>query len=91
LDGILELDFDTIVPGHGPLASRADLIQFRADLEAMRNRIAALIRMGASKDQVLVTFEADYGWRSTGCPPSPPTAGCLQFQQMDALIEELTP
>jgi hypothetical protein len=47
--------------------------------------------MGASKAQVLATFETDYGWRSTGCPPSPPTPGCLQFQQMDALIGELTP
>jgi hypothetical protein len=24
------------------------------------------------------------------CPPSPPTPGCLQFQQMDALIAELS-
>jgi hypothetical protein len=55
----------------------------------MRTRIAELVRMGASKAQVLATFETDYGWRSTGCPPSPPTPGCLQFQQMDALIAEL--
>ena len=34
-------------------------------------------------------LEDDYGWRSTGCPPSPPTAGCLQYQQLDALIQEL--
>ena len=47
--------------------------------------------MGATKEQVVATFETDYGWRATGCPPSPPKAGCLQFQQMDALIAELTP
>jgi len=91
LDGVLELDFDTIIPGHGPVSTRDDLVNFRADLEAMRDRIAELVRVGATKEQVVATFEADYGWRSTGCPPSPPTAGCLQFQQMDALIEELTP
>jgi glyoxylase-like metal-dependent hydrolase (beta-lactamase superfamily II) len=89
LDAVLALDFDTIVPGHGPVSTRADLVQFRADLEAMRERIAGLIDMGASKGQILAVFESDYGWRSTGCPPSPPTPGCLQFQQMDALIEEL--
>lgn len=90
LDGMLELDFDIVIPGHGPVSTRADVVKFRADLETMRDRIAALIRMGATKDQVVATFEADYGWRATGCPPSPPTAGCLQFQQMDALIDELT-
>jgi cyclase len=89
LDGILTLDFDTIVPGHGPISTRADLVQFKADLEAMRTRIARMIAEGASKAALLKVFEDDYGWRSTGCPPRPPTAGCLQFQQMDALITEL--
>ena len=91
LDGVLTLDFDTVIPGHGPISTRDDLMRFRADLETMRDRIAALIRAGATKQQVLTVFEADYGWRSTGCPPSPPTPGCLQFQQMDSLIDELTP
>jgi len=91
LDRTLELDFDTIIPGHGSISTRDDLVRFRADLGAMRARIAELIRTGATKDQVAAVFETDYGWRATGCPPSPPTAGCLQFQQLDALIEELRP
>jgi cyclase len=89
LDGALELDFDTIIPGHGPVATRADMVQFRNDVEAMRDRIAMLVRSGATKQQVVTVFETDYGWRAAGCPPSPPTGGCLQFQQMDALIREL--
>ena len=89
LDRALELDFDTIIPGHGPVSTKDDVIKFRADLEIMRDRIVAMVRQGASRDEVVRTFEADYGWRSTGCPLSPPTAGCLQFQQMDALIAEL--
>jgi glyoxylase-like metal-dependent hydrolase (beta-lactamase superfamily II) len=89
LEGILTLDFDTIVPGHGPVSTRADLVRFKANLEAMRTRIAAMIQQGATKGAVVKVFEDDYGWRSTGCPPTPPTAGCLQFQQIDALIAEL--
>ena len=89
LEGALALDFDTIIPGHGPVSTRADLVQFNIDVAAMRDRIGELIRSGASKQQVLAMFEMDYGWRSTGCPPSPPTPGCLQFQQMDSLIAEL--
>jgi glyoxylase-like metal-dependent hydrolase (beta-lactamase superfamily II) len=90
LDAALQLDFDTIIPGHGPVSTRADLVQFRNDVEAMRDRIAMLVRSGATKQQVVSVFETDYGWRATGCPPSPPTPGCLQFQQMDSLIEELS-
>ena len=55
----------------------------------MRNRLAGLVKQGTSKDDFVKTLETDYGWRATGCPPSPPTAGCLQFQQADAMIAEL--
>jgi cyclase len=89
LDGALQLDFDTVIPGHGPVSTRAEMTSFRNDVAAMRDRIGALVRSGATKQQVVSVFETDYGWRATGCPPSPPTGGCLQFQQMDALIEEL--
>ena len=90
LDGVLTLDFDTVIPGHGPVSTRADVTKFRADVDAMRTRIAELVHGGATKQQVLTVFEMDYGWRSTGCPPTPPTGGCLQFQQMDSLIQELS-
>jgi glyoxylase-like metal-dependent hydrolase (beta-lactamase superfamily II) len=89
LDRVLELDVDLVIPGHGPVATKEDLRTFKSDLELMRGRIAGMIRRGATKDAVVRTLESDYGWRATGCPPSPPTAGCLQFQQSDALIEEL--
>ena len=89
LDGVMALDFDTVIPGHGPVSSKDDLLKFRADLETMRNRLSGLIKQGRSKAEVLSILETDYGWRSTGCPLSPPTAGCLQFQQVDALLAEL--
>jgi cyclase len=89
LDGALTLDFDTVIPGHGAVSTRDDVVNFRADLETMRTRLAGLVKRGASKDDFVKTLETDYGWRATGCPPSPPTAGCLQFQQADAMIAEL--
>jgi len=89
LDGALTLDFDTVIPGHGLVSTRNDVVKFRADLETMRNRLAGLIRSGITRADVLRALETDYGWRSTGCPPSPPTPGCLQFQQSDAMMAEL--
>lgn len=90
IDAVLSLDFDTIVPGHGPIAQREDLARFRENLSRMVRRVDSFIEMGATRSQVAALLEADYGWRAEGCPPSPPTPGCLQFQQLDALIEELS-
>ena len=89
MDEMLNLDFDTVIPGHGPVSTRADVMKFRADLETMRTRLAGLIKSGRSKAELAKILEDDYGWRSTGCPPSPPTPGCLQYQQLDALMQEL--
>jgi glyoxylase-like metal-dependent hydrolase (beta-lactamase superfamily II) len=89
LEGVLGLDFEQIIPGHGPVALRADLMKFKTDLETMRQRLTDVIRGGATRAEIVKILEADYAWRSTGCPPSPPTAGCLQYQQVDALIAEL--
>jgi cyclase len=89
LDGALQVDFDTVIPGHGPVSTKNDVVKFRSDVEALRNHLAGLIKEGKSKAEVLNVLETDYGWRSKGCPLTPPTAGCLQFQQSDALLAEL--
>jgi len=89
MDGMLKLDFDTVIPGHGPVSTRADVVKFKSDLETMRTRLIGLIKEGKSKSELAKILEDDYGWRSTGCPPSPPTPGCLQYQQLDSLIKEL--
>jgi glyoxylase-like metal-dependent hydrolase (beta-lactamase superfamily II) len=89
LDGALTLDFDTVIPGHGPVSSKADVAAFRADIDTMRTRLAGMVRQGKTKDNMVNTLEADYGWRAKGCPPTPPTPGCLQFQQADAMYAEL--
>ncbi len=46
-------DSDTkIIPGHGPLASRADLERYRTMLVAARDRVAAAIAEGQTLEQV---------------------------------------
>lgn len=89
LDGALQLDFDTVIPGHGPISTKADVVKFKSDLEAMRSRLVSLIKQGKTKSDMVNILEADYGWRATGCPLTPPTAGCLQFQQAEAMFAEL--
>ena len=43
----------TVIPGHGAIARYADLARFTEMLESVRNRIADLIAMGASLEQVI--------------------------------------
>jgi glyoxylase-like metal-dependent hydrolase (beta-lactamase superfamily II) len=43
LDRVLALDFDTVVPGHGPLATRADLERFRAFMSTLWEQTAAIV------------------------------------------------
>jgi cyclase len=46
-------DKTKIVPGHGPLATKADVVAYRAMLATARDRIAKLIKDGKSEDEVL--------------------------------------
>jgi cyclase len=53
------------IPGHGPLATRADLQAFRDMLKEVRDRIAKLKAAGRSRDEVIAakpTAEYDAKW-----------------------------
>jgi cyclase len=89
LDGALALDIDAVIPGHGPVATKADLRDFRNGVAAMQTHLKELVRSGISRDDLAKRIEMEYGWRATGCPLTPPTPGCLQYQQLDALMREL--
>jgi glyoxylase-like metal-dependent hydrolase (beta-lactamase superfamily II) len=41
LDRVLTLDFDTVIPGHGPVAKKADLVKWRDSIAELRSRVKA--------------------------------------------------
>ena len=51
MNNVLALDFDTAIPGHGAIMDRSDVVAFRNQMEAVRARMADLIRAGTSKGQ----------------------------------------
>jgi cyclase len=51
MNNILELDFDTAIPGHGAIMNRDDVVNFRNQMEAVRARMAELIRSGMPKSE----------------------------------------
>src|SRR5277367_5924376 len=52
LDGVLKLDFDIAIPGHGPVSDRAGILKFRNEFQAMREQIQGMVHSGSSKDEI---------------------------------------
>ena len=63
LDAILTLDFDTAVPGAGPVLTKADVQAFRTKIGTVIGRSAALVKAGVPADQLLMQLKTDdLGW-----------------------------
>ena len=46
MNNILSLDWNTAIPGHGEVMDRRDVLNFRNQMEAVRIRMAELVRQG---------------------------------------------
>ena len=62
LDGAMTLDFDTVIPGHGPVTTKAGLMTYRDNIVKMRERVTSLIRSGKTQDDLAKFMTAEYNW-----------------------------
>ena len=63
LDAMLKLDFDTAVPGAGPVLTKADVQAFRTKFATVMARASELVQKGVPKDQLLMQLKTDdIGW-----------------------------
>ena len=63
LDAMLKLDFDTAIPGAGPVLTKADVQAFRAKIGTVIDRASALVKAGVAPDQLLMQLKTDdLGW-----------------------------
>jgi glyoxylase-like metal-dependent hydrolase (beta-lactamase superfamily II) len=83
LDGVLNSgwDFDTVIPGHGPISKKADLMQYRQNFEKMRSRVSGLVRESKSKDDVAKMLAAEFGWSTA--------PGALGLRSIESMMAEL--
>lgn len=65
LDAAMKLDFDTVIPGHGAVTTKAGLLNYRNNVDKLRARAAGLIREGKSQDDVAKVMTAEFGWGPT--------------------------
>jgi glyoxylase-like metal-dependent hydrolase (beta-lactamase superfamily II) len=78
---VLELDFDTIIPGHGAVSKRADLVQWRKDYATFRERVREVSRQGKSPEEAAKLIKTDdlQGWNLGG----------LQMRSLPDLLKEM--
>jgi cyclase len=67
IDGVLNSgwDFETVIPGHGKVSTKADLVKFRNGVETMRNRISGMVRDGKGRDDISKALTSEFGFPST--------------------------
>ena len=63
LEGVLRLDFDSVVPGHGTVATKADLVKYRTTAINLRNRVHTMMTQKKTKAEIakMLTDEFHYG------------------------------
>lgn len=91
-DRLLALANDStrIIPGHGPLATREDLVTYRAMLATVGDRIAGLIAQGKSLDQVLAakpSAEYDAKWGQAFLKPEQFVT--ILYRDLQGRVEEV--
>ncbi|MCH7858000.1 MAG: MBL fold metallo-hydrolase [Gemmatimonadetes bacterium] len=63
LTRLLALDFDTVIPGHGSIMTKADVRTFRGKLETVIDRVRAEIAAGTTRDDIASRVDtSDLDW-----------------------------
>ena len=62
LDSALQLDFDTVVPGHGLVTTKAEMRKARNSTLALRNRIHELIVQKKTRDEIAKVMQSEFHW-----------------------------
>jgi glyoxylase-like metal-dependent hydrolase (beta-lactamase superfamily II) len=62
LDSVLQLDFDTVVPGHGPVTSKQEMRKFRDSTVTFRNRVHEMLVQKKTRDEIATTLRSEFHW-----------------------------
>jgi len=63
VNGVLGLEFDTVVPGHGVVTDRAALVEFRDSTVRLQQMIREMSRAGRSPADIEATMRSVFGWQ----------------------------
>jgi len=60
IDSALMLPFDTVVPGHGNVTTRPEMVKFRASTVTLRNRVHEMVVQKKSRDEVAQMLKKEF-------------------------------
>ncbi len=59
LDRALRMDFDTVIPGHGPVMKKDDLLKYKQGFESMKLALVSMRKAGKTVDEATSAVKAD--------------------------------
>ena len=77
LDGALTLDFDTVIPGHGLVTTKAEMKKFRDSTLEVRTSVHEAVRQKKSKEEITKMLADRFHW------------GAFQARSVDGLMAEM--
>jgi len=62
LDEVLRLDFETVVPGHGPVTNKSEMAEFKDSTLRLRLRAQEMVQNGNSREEVAEMLRNEFHW-----------------------------
>lgn len=62
LDSALQLDFDTVVPGHGVVTTKEEMRNFRNETQRLADMVREMIQQGRSRDDIEAMLRSEFNW-----------------------------
>jgi cyclase len=62
MNDILKMDFDTAIPGHGPMVTKAQVAELRNKMVAIQERVRGMVRDKKSQEEIAATVVKEFNW-----------------------------
>jgi len=62
MSDILKMDFDTAIPGHGPMVTKAQVAELRNKMVAIQERVRGMVRDKKSQQEIADTVVKEFNW-----------------------------
>jgi cyclase len=66
LEKALQLDFDKVIPGHGPIMTKKEIVDWVESFKKVRSHVSQLKRQGKTKEEVATLLKVEeFGWKAS--------------------------